>query len=77
MRVVRMITYEGDEEDLVRQLKHSASDGIWCPLGALGGKMTMTIKTIEEPDSSAVHRAIMNSPNNWPTLNRAEETNEG
>jgi hypothetical protein len=72
MRVVRMITYEGSEDDLVRQLKHSTSDGILV-ISLLGGKMTMTVKTIEEPDSSAVHRAIMHSPNNWPTLNRAEE----
>jgi hypothetical protein len=66
MRVVRKITYEGTEEQLVKQLEQSCPDmKIQLPYGALNGLM-MKMETIEEPDSKLVHEAIEHNEGHWP-----------
>jgi hypothetical protein len=66
MRVVRKITYEGTEEQLVRQLKQSSPDmKIRMPHGVLEG-LVMQMETIEEPDSKLVHEAIAHNEGHWP-----------
>ena len=66
MKVIRQITYEGTEEQLEVQLKHSAPNGVWkLPTGLLRS-LTMRIETLEEPDSAKVHQAIDYHPEQWP-----------
>lgn len=53
MRVVRVITYEGTEENLAIQLLRSLDDGNYSSF-----LTNITVQTIEEPDSAQVHRAL-------------------
>lgn len=66
MRVVRKITYEGTEEQLERQLRHSAPNGKWLLSKGFLKRLSIKIETLEEPDSSRVHRAIEYHPRQWP-----------
>jgi hypothetical protein len=73
MKVVRIITYEGTEEQLELQLKNSAVDGVWKIFAGKLKNLTMTIKTIEEPNSDKVHKALNYHPRQWPVPEKRGE----
>jgi hypothetical protein len=73
MKVVRQIVFEGTEEQLVKQLTHSAPDGKFrLPSGFLKG-LTIKIITISQPNSYSIKSAIDHDPKQFPICYKVPE----
>jgi hypothetical protein len=72
MKIVRKISFEGTEEQLVRQLVNSAPDG----KHRLPNKLTIVVETIELPDSAKLFKAIQSVPQQWPMHYKVSEGDE-
>jgi hypothetical protein len=62
MKVVRIVTFEGTKEQLIRQLTPSAPAGRY----ELPGGLTIDIRNTEVPEDMDIRVALAHVPRQWP-----------